>query len=291
VVAGNTTNWAYIDNLFSGNAKYNKILCFYQTDVATFSNSLVHTIARYMDTIWGVDAYSEPEDGSLGTPYSPAQWSNYVAYVNTARYVIDQAGYGRGRSPGVPQIRLLGPCDVNDWVDGVLSNLYCNFGRAFSNLDVIAAHDYFACPGNGCCKHGMCNADGLCTNYCPPNITDPASGTNAYSPCCLYVHPTDSPGPGYANLAGRIQNMQYWASVAGATNLVILEEYCLYSGDVNDARTTAQILGSNQNVAIVLSSPNNGMGTASSCPTANALSNATWDAAMTAFMNEACSQP
>jgi hypothetical protein len=226
-----STNWSRYDAMFALNTNCNIILLYYGTNVLAESNALVATIARYTNAIWGVDAFNEP-DGNLGSV------TNYVPYVTMVRYVINHAGYAG-------KIRLLGPSTANSWIDGYASNLRAL--GVLSKFDVIAAHDYFACPGNG-----------ACTNAGP------------------YTHPNDSPGVGYPNLAGRIQNMQYWAAQAGAANVVVLEEYGLYSGNTNDAFTTAQIAATN-NCVLILNDPQGPIGL---CPWNNAEPDTTWSPAI-----------
>jgi hypothetical protein len=232
-----STNWSRADSIMALNANYNIIVRFFITNSVAESNALVATIARYTNEIWGVDAYGEP-DATLGTD-NTSSVTLYSSYVKMARYVINQAGYNG-------KIRLIGPSLSQSYVDGYCSNLY-SLG-VLSNLDVIAADDYFACPGNG-----QCDIDGP------------------------YTHPNDSPGAGYPNLAGRIADMQYWASQAGATNFVLLEEYGLYNGDTNDATATRAIVATNQACAILLSDPQGPIG---SCPWNNALVNGLWDTAI-----------
>jgi hypothetical protein len=232
-----STNWSRCDSIFALNANYNIIVRFFIANTIAESNALIATIARYTNEIWGVDAYGEP-DATLGTD-NTSSVTLYSSYVKMARYIINQAGYNG-------KIRLIGPSLSQSYVDGYCSNLY-TLG-VLSNLDVIGADDYFACPGNG-----------ACTNAGP------------------YTHPNNSPGVGYPNLAGRIENMQYWAARAGATNFVVLEEYGLYSGDTNDATTVRTIVTTNQACAILLSDPQGPIGT---CPWNDTLPNGTWGAAI-----------
>jgi hypothetical protein len=202
-----------------------------------------------------VDAYNEPNAlPSFTNANSATQADSYNPYVLACRWVINQAGY-----KGV--IRLLGPSLSYDYIDGYASVMYAD--GTWSNLDVIAAHDYFACPGNG--------VAGIVTG--------------------AYVHVTDSPGVGYPNLAGRIQNMQTWAATNGASSTVFLEEYGLFSGDAGDARLTAQIVSSNKAV-MILSNPNGPVGQdAWNNALGGGVTQAYWDAVMYALMNTACTVP
>ena len=245
-----STNWSRFDQIMSLSAGQHVIVRFFGTNAIAESNALVSSIARYGSQIWGVDAYGEAD----APP--PNGWTNSITdtctnlakYITMARYVINQAGYNG-------KIRLIGPSLSQSYVDGYCSNFYAL--GVLSNLDVIASDDYFACPGNGQCIN---------------------SGS--------YVHPANSPGSGYPNLAGRIENMQYWAAQAGATNFVILEEYGLYSGDTNDAVETRQTLATNNCVAL-LSNPQGPIGT---CPWNNAEPNGTWGPAIPAVMQWPCTQ-
>jgi len=236
------TNWSFADSQIaaSKNIGANLIVSVMNTnDLVAYSNSLAAVIQRYTNEIWGTEAYSEPD--SLGI-------TNYIAYLTTARYVIDSLGYHE-------KIKLCGPSLSQSWMNSYLSNLWVL--GVISNIDVVTAHDYFACPGNGALT--TCNPQGIC------------AGT--------YAHPYESPSPGYPNLPGRIANMHYWAAVAGATNLVIFTEYGLYSGETNDAAVTADIAAANDCV-LCLSSPEEPFG---SLPWNHLLSNG-WDTAMIEFL-------
>ena len=183
-------------------------------------------------------------------PVTPAGVTNYLNWLRPARAAIDAAGY-TGR------VRVCGPSTANDYVDFFCTNLY-TLG-VLSNLDVIDAHDYFAVPGGGACTN-----DGL-----------------------GYTHPDQTTPQGYPNLDGRLKNMLFYRQLAGSTNPITLGEYALYNGDVNDARMTATIIGTNQPCVVVLFNPGGG----GNCPQLHATPAWTWDNTLLEFMNAACSLP
>lgn len=249
---GTSNDWTRNDGLFSLNASAKIIAAINNTnDLTVYSNAVKAIFARYTNSIWGWLAYGEPN-------FTADSATNYATYVKVARYLIDSGGY-----KGI--IRLCGPSTANDFLDGFLNFLPM---VALTNLEVIDAHDYFACPGNGVCTNGMCTVDGLC------------SGT--------YAHPSDSPSGGIPNLAGRIANMRSWAVTAGATNLLIIDEYGLYSGDTGDARLTATTIGTNQPCIAILSTPNGPVG---NCPWNHATPAVGWDVTLLQLLNTSCFLP
>lgn len=219
---GTSNNWAFNDTLVTNNAAYKIIAAIQNTnDPSVYSNAVKQIFTRYTN-LWGWLAYGEPD-------FSAASATNYAGYVKLARYLIGP----KGSTP-----RLCGPSTANDFLDGFLNFLPI---VALTNLDVIDAHDYFATPGNGSFTNVTCFPSGVCTG-------------------ATYAHPTDSPGAGIPPLDGRISNMWFWATQAGASSNVIIDEYGLYSGDANDARLMAGIVARNQPCVILLSTPQGPVG-------------------------------
>lgn len=279
----NGMNWTYADAKVALNAGSKIIAGIFNTnDLTVASNAMVAVISRYTNSLYGWIAFSEPDTlPSYTNADQTTQADSYIPYVTLARGIINQLGY-KGK------ILLAGPKLSQSYIDSYAVAMY-NKG-AWSNLDLIITDDYYACPGNGGYTNGMCNPDGSCTN----GTCTSWSGTNclAYSTNTFttYYHPYNAAG-GNPNLQARILDMQKWAATNNITQPVVFTEYGLYSGNVGDATYAAAIFGINHAVCI-FSSPNGPMGL---FPWNNGLgggvSNAYWDAAMNAFMNQTCLYP